>query len=52
VVDGGLKGALASAKATKTGLAMLPKILGDRIELKFENGEPVQRILNADGKSP
>lgn len=52
VVDGGLKGALATARATKTGLAMLPKILGDRIELKFENGEPVQRILAADGKSP
>ena len=52
VVDGGLKGALANAKATKTGLAMLPKILGDRIELKFENGEPVQRILQADGKNP
>ncbi len=52
VVDGGLKGALASAKATKTGLAMLSKILGDRIELKFEGGEPVQRILAADGKSP
>ena len=30
---------------------MLPKILGDRIELKFENGEPVRRILAADGKS-
>ncbi len=52
VVDGGLKGALAGAKATKTGLATLPKILGDRIELKFENGEPVQRIFAADGKSP
>lgn len=52
VVDGGLKGALANAKATKEGLALLPKILGDRIELKFENGEPVQRILAADGKSP
>jgi hypothetical protein len=52
VVDGGLKGALANAKATKEGLALLPKILGDRIELKFENGEPLQRILAADGKSP
>jgi hypothetical protein len=52
IVDGELKGALATAKATKTGLAMLPKILGDRIELKFENGEPVRRIMAADGKSP
>lgn len=52
IVDGELKGALATAKATKTGLAMLPKILGDRIELKFENGEPVKRILAPDGKNP
>lgn len=52
IVDGELKGALANAKATKTGLAMLPKILGDRVELKFENGEPVRRILAADGKNP
>jgi hypothetical protein len=52
IVDGELKGALATAKATKTGLAMLPKILGDRIELKFENGEPVRRIMAADGKTP
>lgn len=52
VVDGGLKGALASAKATKTGIATLPTILGNRIELKFDNGEPVQRIFAADGKTP
>jgi hypothetical protein len=52
IVDGGLKGALATAKATKTGLAMLPKILGDRIELKFENGEPVQRIMAPMAKAP
>ena len=51
IVDGELKSALATAKATKTGLAMLPKILGDRIELKFENGEPMRRVMNADGKT-
>lgn len=52
IVDGELKGALATAKATKTGMSMLPQILGARIELKFENGEPVRRIMAADGKSP
>jgi hypothetical protein len=31
---------------------MLPKILGDRIELKFENGEPVRRILAPTAKTP
>ncbi|MGJ5032347.1 hypothetical protein ACQR1I_36300 [Bradyrhizobium sp. HKCCYLS2038] len=52
LVDGELKSALAAAKATKTGLAMLPKLLGDRIELTFENGEAVRKILAPDGKTP
>lgn len=52
IVDAGLLGALAKAKATQEGLAALPKLLGDRIELKFENGEAVQKILNPDGKTP
>jgi hypothetical protein len=52
IVDAGLIGALTKVKATSEGLAVMPKILGDRVELKFENGEPNMKILNADGKTP
>lgn len=52
VVDSGLVNALTKAKATPEGLALLPKILNERVDLKFENGDAVMKILNADGKTP
>lgn len=52
VVDSGIKSALVTAKATAEGVALLPKILGDRVKTEFANGEFVTTIVQADGKTP
>lgn len=52
VVDASLLGSLGKAKVTGEGNALLPQILGKRVQLEFVDGEPVSKILAADGKTP
>lgn len=52
VVDSGLKSALVNAKATAEGLALLPKILGERVNTEFEGDEFKFTVLAADGRTP
>lgn len=52
VVDSGIKSALVGAKATGEGVALLPRILGDRVRSEFVDGQFVISIVQADGKTP
>lgn len=52
VVDSGLKSALVNAKVTAEGLALLPKILGERVNTEFEGDEFKFTVLAADGRTP
>lgn len=52
VVDSGIKSALAAGKATGEGIAILPRILGDRVKTEFVDGSFVSTIMQADGKTP
>lgn len=41
--------ALVKAKATAEGLALLPEILGKRVQIEFDAGNPKVSILGTDG---
>lgn len=49
VVDTRIGAALTAGKATGEGLALLPRILADRIKLEFVEGKEQISILAADG---
>ena len=51
IVDASITTGLNKAKATIEGMALLPAILGKRVDLKIVNGKPVHKILNADGEA-
>jgi hypothetical protein len=51
VVNTSLATALTKAKASAEGLTALPKLIGDRVRIEFdENGNASSSILDADGK--
>jgi hypothetical protein len=53
VVKSDLGAALVKAKASAEGMIALPKLIGDRIRIEFdENGTASSTILDADGKTP
>jgi hypothetical protein len=53
VMKSDLGAALVKAKASAEGMAALPKLIGDRIRIEFdENGLASSTILEADGKTP
>jgi len=53
IVNTSLATALTKAKASAEGLAALPKLIGDRVKIEFDdNGRAVSSIMEADGKTP
>lgn len=53
LVNTGLANALTKAKASAEGMAALPKLIGDRVKVEFNDAnEAVHTILDADGKTP
>lgn len=51
IVDASITSALGKAKVTPEGAALLPAILGKRVDLTIANGKPVHKIVQADGET-
>jgi DNA-binding transcriptional MerR regulator len=53
VLNTSLATALTKAKATATGMTALPKLIGDRVKIDFDDaGQAKASIFEADGKTP